>query len=96
MGVRHLKKLQLVPGGFGHRTETEEKRMAQERGKTGRHGPLHTEIKFNYGVGGSGDEVRKQDCECSCGAHLKVKSGKYAKNSTHLVRQEMQKIFQMN
>ena len=86
-GVKHLKKLGLVPGGFGRRTEVkeaQEPQMAQAR-VAGRR-----QLSNYMGKETSGREVTPERIPdvggedvgtCSCGGvKPKVKSGKFAKD----------------
>ena len=100
-GVSHLKRLGLVPGGFGHRAEKEEDRsedMAQLRAGTGRktqftclnkelRNPLQVDTGFDYNVEQC-DMAEPAPCGCA-GAKPKVKTSKYAKSNINLVRQEV-------
>ena len=92
-GIGHLKKLGLVPDNFRHRTEQQQRMETGEtsQSKSGRTHPLHIDTNFEYNVEDMDREVNKRnDVECGCAANKgKVKSGKYAKSSANLVRQEV-------
>ena len=89
-GVRHLKRLQLVPGGFGPRTQDQEDRnmSMQTRSKTGRRNPNCSEVRLGYNVGLEGED-QKVGQECGCGSKANVKSGKFAKTNINIVKQEL-------
>ena len=87
-GVRHLKRLGLVPEKFGPRTEKEEMARAMDEG---RGNPLKASFNVDRLVEGSDVDsigARETKVDCGCGAHLKVTSGKFAKSNVNIIRQE--------
>ena len=81
-GVEHLKRLELVPGGFGKKAApVYDVNMS---GQTGRNEHLCFDDKIDYDV-----EQVQPSGECACGnTHSKIKSGKFAKSNLNIVRQE--------
>ena len=81
-GVRHLKKVGLVPDSFGKRTNKEE--MERHAAKhTGMINPLNIDTDFRFET-----DSCKLDCNCA-NTKTKVKSGKFAKFNSAIVRQEV-------
>ena len=89
--MSHLRRLELIPKNFGHRTaerEDMERRMqitqeqeSSAKGKQGMGNPLDIETGFDFECK-VGNDRRPEDCNC---VKAKIKSGKYAKSNINLV-----------
>ena len=99
-GVEHLKRLELIPStagrNYGDKLQGEGQDMEQDQqSQAGNYNnPLHAIHKFDYGWNCStcGDNEGGRNlmtCNNCSGAKPKVKSGKYAKNSAGIVKQEL-------
>ena len=84
-GIDHLKKLELVPEGFGVNTQAEEHSvdMQSMQRKSKLTDPLLLQPEFNMAL----DDKNK---ECGCNSvKANIKSSKYAKSNLNIKRQEI-------